>query len=174
VLYSVDRCSRITHRLLGFAKHMDVQQQWLDILDLLKQVMGFLEQEAIYRNLQVEFDVEEDLPPLFSDRGQLQQVFLNILNNAFAAVKDGGRIVIAAKRHNDEELAVSMTDNGHGIPDKDLHYIFEPFFSTKGVAGTGLGLSITYGIVQKLGGRIEVESKEGEGTTFTVILPAGT
>ena len=174
VLHSVQRCSRITHRLLGFAKHLDGEPEQLDLQQLLRNIFGFLEQEAAHRNLHVTFEFEQELPSVLSDAGLLQQVFLNILNNAFAAVGDGGQIRITGEQREDNGVAVSIRDNGSGICEEDQKHIFEPFFSTKGAAGTGLGLSITYGIVNKLGGRIEVESAVGEGTKFTVILPTGT
>ena len=171
VLESVERCGAITHRLLGFAKHMDTQREGIDLEALLKGVLGFLEKEAGYRNLQVTFHIEEDVPAIESDRGQLQQVFLNIVNNAFAAVDDGGSIRISISTAGRDKVVVSVDDNGTGIAKEDLEHIFEPFFSTKKGAGTGLGLSITYGIVQKLGGQIKVSSTPGVGTNFTVTLP---
>ena len=173
VLRSVERCGAITHRLLGFAKHMDVQSEGIDLDVLLREVLSFLEKEAQYRNLEVRVEVEDDLPTIESDRGQLQQVFLNIINNAFAAVQDGGHIAIGIRRSGGENVAVTVADDGVGIPVEHLHRIFEPFFSTKkGVGGTGLGLSITYGMIEKLGGQISVESEVGKGTSFTVLLPA--
>ncbi|MBI4720747.1 MAG: two-component sensor histidine kinase [Chitinivibrionia bacterium] len=171
ILKSVDRCSNITHRLLGFAKHMDVQTEPIHLELLLKEVFGFLEKEAMHRNLNVSFDIADDLPTILSDRGQLQQVFLNILNNAFAAVPDGGDIGIAIYPNGELYEAVDIKDNGSGISEENLKHIFEPFFTTKKGGGTGLGLSITYGIVEKLGGRIYVESEVGVGTKFTVMLP---
>jgi len=171
VLKSAERCGGITHRLLGFARHMDVHYETIDLDGLLKEVLSFLEKEASYRNLRITFAYADDPPPIVSDRGQLQQVFLNIINNAFAAVEDGGRIEIGIARAGAGEVAVSITDNGVGIPEGQLARIFDPFFTTKKGGGTGLGLSITYGIVQKLGGRIEVESAVGKGTRFTVTVP---
>ncbi|NIP42814.1 MAG: GHKL domain-containing protein, partial [candidate division Zixibacteria bacterium] len=106
-----------------------------------------------------------------SDRGQLQQVFLNILNNAIDAISEGGEIDINIELRKDNKIDVIIKDTGRGISNQDLERIFEPFFSTKKEHGTGLGLSITYGIVQKLGGQIRAASKLGEGTTFTVTLP---
>lgn len=173
VLRSADRCGGITHRLLGFAKHMEVQTETIDLDLLLKEVLGFLEKEAAYRNILVEFDFPDDPPTVVSDRGQLQQVFLNVINNAFAAVDDGGRIQIGIKEVHPDSLAVWVLDNGVGIPEEHLAHIFDPFFSTKKGAGTGLGLSITYGIVQKLGGDVTVQSTVGVGTRFTVSLPRG-
>ncbi len=172
VLKSVDRCSTITHRLLGFAKHMDIKNEKLNLETLIKDVLSFLEKEATYRRIQVTFDVAEELPHIHSDRGQLQQVFLNIINNAFAAVEEGGKIHIAIGETSDGQIAVNIADNGIGISKNDLEMIFEPFFTTKKGVGTGLGLSITYGIVEKLGGQITVNSRVGEGTVFTVTLPA--
>jgi signal transduction histidine kinase len=171
VLKSAERCGGITHRLLGFARHMDVHHETIDLDALLKEVLSFLEKEASYRNLEVTFAHRDDPPGIVSDRGQLQQVFLNLINNAFAAVDDGGRIEIGIARAGAGEVAVSVTDNGVGIPEGQLARIFDPFFTTKKGGGTGLGLSITYGIVQKLGGRIEVTSAVGKGTRFTVTLP---
>ncbi|KPK65936.1 MAG: hypothetical protein AMS21_03510 [Gemmatimonas sp. SG8_38_2] len=171
VLKSAERCGRITHRLLGFAKHMEVQWETIDLDVLLREVLEFLEKEASYRDIRVEFTYSDDPPPIVSDRGQLQQVFLNIVNNAFAAVEDGGRIEIGIDKVGEDAVAVSIADDGVGIPEDQIGQIFDPFFTTKKGAGTGLGLSITYGIVQKLGGQISVDSKVGEGTCFIVTLP---
>jgi signal transduction histidine kinase len=171
ILNSVDRCSKVTHRLLGFARRMDAKKELIDVRTLLEEVAGFQTTEIAHRNITIAYDILPEFPPIESDRGQLQQVFLNIFNNAIAAVRDGGRIDICAGRHADGMLAVTIRDNGSGIPEENLKYIFEPFFSTKGEFGTGLGLSITHDIVEKLGGRIDVESEPGIGTSFTVILP---
>ncbi|MBW2525399.1 MAG: two-component sensor histidine kinase [Deltaproteobacteria bacterium] len=171
ILQSVDRCARITRRLLRFAKHMDIRSEPINLENLLKEVLGFLEKESTYRNLKVALDVQEDVPVIESDRGRLQQVFLNIINNAFGAVDDGGRISIYIGREGDNHVHVTVRDNGVGIPREHLHHIFEPFFTTKEKHGTGLGLSITYGIVEKLGGKITVDSEVGEWTKFSVILP---
>ena len=100
------------------------------------------------------------------------QVFLNLINNAFAAMSEGGHLNIMAERENNDLISVTIADDGCGIPQGEIDHIFEPFFSTKaGQGGTGLGLSITYGLVQELGGSISVMSLEGEGTRFTITLP---
>ena len=170
---SVERCSAITHRLLGFARRMDVEYEEISLNDIIREVFGFLEKEAFHRNVNVRLDLADDIPKILTDHGQLQQVFLNILSNAFLAVQDGGEIVISSRRHTDDTVAASIQDNGVGMSDETMKHIFEPFFSSRKGYGTGLGLSITYGIVKKLGGEIEVQSKEGEGATFTVALPIG-
>ncbi|HKJ93534.1 MAG TPA: ATP-binding protein [Longimicrobiales bacterium] len=170
---SAERCGGITHRLLGFAKHMDVEREPIDLAALLREVLGFLDKEASYRSIRVALSTDDGVPTIVSDRGQLQQVFLNIINNAFAAVDDGGGIDIGIRRQGSAAVAVTIADDGMGIPKEHLEQIFDPFFTTKKGAGTGLGLSITYGIVQKLGGEIAVESEVGQGTRFTVTLPVG-
>lgn len=168
---SVERCSRVTHRLLGFARRMDSRKETIDLKELLEEVVGFQKTELVHRDIYVSYNIPPDLKPIECDRGQLQQVFLNIINNAFTAVDVGGRIDIAVEESGDDMVKVTFTDNGTGIPEKDLKNIFEPFYSTKGEFGTGLGLSITRDIIQKLEGRIDVQSKVGTGTSFTVSLP---
>jgi len=171
ILESVERCAVITRRLLRFAKHMDIRRGPIDLRSLLNEVLGFLEKESAYRKLEIQIDAQPDVPMIESDRGRLQQVFLNIINNAFGAVADGGKINIHIIREGDNHVSVTVRDNGVGIPPEHRDHIFEPFFTTKEKHGTGLGLSITYGIVEKLGGKITVDSQVGEWTKFTVILP---
>jgi len=171
IIQAVERCRNITHRLLGFARRMDVEIQILDVNEIVTEVVGFLEKEAMYRNIKLGLHLAKDLPRIASDRGQLQQVFLNILNNAFAAVSDGGTVSVATFEKDIDTIGLTFQDNGHGMSEETLKHIFEPFFTTKKGTGTGLGLSITYGIVKKLGGDIEVHSKRGTGTRFTIYLP---
>ncbi len=171
ILQSVERCKEITHRLLGFARRMEVQLVRLDLNELIQETLGFLDKEALYRNIELRLQLTDNLPYIFSDRGQLQQVFLNILSNAFAAVEDEGQIVITSWEEDSDTVGVSIQDNGSGMSGETLKNIFDPFFTTKQKGGTGLGLAITYGIVKKMGGDIKVTSKQGEGTIFTVYLP---
>jgi signal transduction histidine kinase len=172
VLSSVERCGAITKRLLSFARHMDARIEDIQLEELIEEVLGFLGKEADYRSISVAVEVPEDLPVLRTDRGKLQQIFLNIVNNAFAAMTDGGALTITALEEGPDQVSVSIRDTGCGISSTDMKQIFDPFFSTKkGSGGTGLGLSITYGLVSEIGGRIEVESRVGEGTCFTVKLP---
>ncbi|MCX5872212.1 MAG: ATP-binding protein [Deltaproteobacteria bacterium] len=175
IIQSVERCRSITHRLLGFARRMDVEVQVLDVNDVIKETLGFLEKEALYKNIQINLELPPDLPKIASDRGQLQQVFLNILNNALAAMGDGGTVAISSFERDSQMIGVTIRDTGHGMSEETLKHVFEPFFTTKKAGqGTGLGLSITYGIVKRLGGDIEVQSRVGRGTRFTVYLPKKT
>jgi signal transduction histidine kinase len=172
ILYSVERCARITRRLLNFARHVDVRPQELEVGEIIHEVLGFLGKEAEFRSISLSVAADPDLPRIVSDRGRLQEIFLNLINNAFAALSEGGRLAISLRCSEGDFICVTVSDTGCGISPADLKRIFEPFFSTKtGCGGTGLGLSITYGLVQEIGGRIDVASRLGEGTTFSVFLP---
>ncbi|GBE29878.1 sensor protein ZraS [bacterium BMS3Bbin04] len=171
IIRSVERGGGVTHRLLAFTRKMDSRYEPIDICHLLSEVASFLEKEASHRNIRVYKDFTENVTHIESDRGQLQQVFLNVLNNAFAAMENGGKVRIGVEQHDTNSIYVSIQDSGQGISEENLEHIFEPFFSTKGDFGTGLGLSITYGIVQKLGGQIGVHSELGVGTIFSFVFP---
>jgi len=171
---AVERCKVITHRLLGFARRMDVTLEPININNLMREVLSFLDKEALYRGINFDLNLGESLPVIDSDRGQLQQIFLNLLNNAIDAIDKDGRITISTKKRDKNSIQVDVIDNGKGIPPDIISHIFEPFFTTKDSGekkGTGLGLFITYGLVKKLGGLISVQSSMGAGTTFTIILP---
>ncbi len=171
---AVERCKVITHRLLGFARRMDVTLEPIDINSLMREVLSFLDKEALYRGIHIDLNFGESLPVIESDRGQLQQIFLNLLNNAIEAIEKDGVITVTTKLQDQDTMEVDIVDTGKGIPREIRSHIFEPFFTTKDSGekrGTGLGLFITYGLVKKLGGQISVRSSAGEGTTFTVSLP---
>lgn len=169
---SVNRCSAITHRILGFARKADFTIEPIDINDIVRDVLGFLEREILYKSIRIETILRENLPMFNSDRIQLEQIFLNLIKNAIDAVEIGGLILISTNIKDGNMVTASVKDNGHGIPEEMLKNIFEPFFTTKEKGkGTGLGLSITHGIIKRLGGNIFVESSLNEGTTFTVEIP---
>ncbi len=172
VLESVERSGEITKELLGFARHFEPKIQPLQLSKVINDVVSFYKKEALYRNIGIHIDIPEDMPLIYSDRGSLQQIFLNLVNNAFPAMSDGCRLDIIANKQNEKYVTISIRDNGCGIPEEEQKKIFDPFFTTKSTdGGTGLGLYITYGLVHKLKGEISVNSKIGEGTTFTVKLP---
>ncbi|MFZ5769867.1 MAG: sensor histidine kinase [Thermodesulfobacteriota bacterium] len=168
---SVGRCKAITHRLLGFARRMDVILEEIKLNELIQEVLNFLEKEAMYNRIRMELHFQADLPAIYCDRGQLQQIFLNIINNAIDAIGKDGLIAISTRLQGNDVL-VRIKDSGPGIPPNILQHIFDPFFTTKAPGkGTGLGLSITYGLVKKLGGEITVSSEVGKGATFEIRLP---
>ena len=172
--YHVDRVKKVTHRLLGFARRMEPTEEKVLVNQVLEECAGFLENEARYRNITIHHELDPHLPPIASDSSQLQQVFLNLLNNAIDALGKDGAITIRTLHPTDShKVVIEIADTGPGIPKETLAKIFDPFFTTKEVGkGTGLGLSISYSIIEKLGGTINVDSEVGQGTTFTIALPA--
>lgn len=167
----VNRGKKVTHRLLGFARRMEMVYEEIDLNSTLDETVYFLEREARFRNIDIIKEYQDSLPRIFSDGAQLQQVFLNMFNNAIDAIDKNGKILISTKSL-DGGILVSIADTGPGITRENLERIFDPFYTTKPVnKGTGLGLSISYGIIKKLGGEIKVESEVGKGTTFHIILP---
>ncbi|MBW1891601.1 MAG: sensor histidine kinase [Deltaproteobacteria bacterium] len=172
VLSSVERAGSITRRLLNFARHMDTDIEHFDLGEMVRDVLSLLEKEAEFRSIEIVQNIPEKKVVIESDQGNLQQICLNLINNAFAAMEAGGRLDVTVENIDSERVTIVIADNGHGISHADLKRVFEPFFSTRsGHKGTGLGLSITYGLAQEIGGDIAVESKLGEGTRFIVTLP---
>ena len=172
ILKSVRRTGTITKRLLSFARNLQASIEQINLKETIQEVLGFMDKEAQFRSINIIVDVDDKIPVFQSDRGKLQQIFLNLINNAFAAVSDGGMIEIRAKIEDNNHASIKVSDNGCGIPREDLKRVFEPFFSTKtGQGGTGLGLSITYNLIQEIGGDIDVVSEVDEGTTFTISIP---
>ena len=172
IIDAVVRCGTITRQLLGFARHFDVQTQSIDLNEMVADVINFHKKEAEYRNITIHVDIPETIPLIETDRGKLQQIILNLVNNAFQAIDNGCSLDVRAEMDGPEQVRLYIRDNGCGISEDHLNKIFEPFFTTKKEGqGTGLGLSITYGLVQKLHGNITVQSKTGQGTTFVVTLP---
>jgi two-component system NtrC family sensor kinase len=171
--YHVERVKKVTHRLLGFARRMEPTEEKVLVNDVLEECVGFLENEARYRNIVINRELAQNLPTIASDSSQLQQVFLNILNNAIDAMGKDGTITLKTFHQPDtHQVVIRISDTGPGIPKDVLAKIFDPFFTTKEVGkGTGLGLSISYSIIEKLGGIITVDSEVGQGTSFTISLP---
>ncbi len=166
------RCKEITKKLLSFARKTDSRRKEIQLNDLVMEVVSLTDQKARYGNITVHVDLEHSLPLVSVAESEMQQVLLNLINNAVHAMEEkGGEIYVSTRRKNNM-VALVLQDTGCGIPESILPRIFEPFFTTKPVGkGTGLGLSICYGIVKNMGGDILVESVVGTGTTFTILLP---
>ncbi|MDY6851804.1 MAG: ATP-binding protein, partial [Thermodesulfobacteriota bacterium] len=173
----VDRCAEITQGLLKFARQKDTVPRDLDLHDFVPEVIRMVEKKAEVEGIAIKQEIPDNIPTITADAPQLQQVLLNFLNNAVFAVQEkydstGGGEITVGLSSRDDQVDIAVTDNGSGISSENLKKIFTPFFSTKPVGrGTGLGLSICYGIIEKMGGVIEVSSTEGKGTTFTIRLP---
>lgn len=172
ILASVKRCAKIIRRLLNFARQTDAVFEPVNITAVIENVIGFLGKEAEYRGISIRLNISPDMPEIKSDKGKLEQIFLNLVNNAFAAVSDGGQLSFEGQKLFGERVRIDVIDDGCGIPAEDIKRVFEPFFSTRtNQGGTGLGLSITYSLVQEIGGEIRVESQHGKGTRFIITLP---
>ena len=148
------RCKEITHKLLSFARKTDSRVADVSVGKLLSDIVYLSSQRAKYGNIEIRTQFENDLPAISASETELQQVFLNLVNNALDAMeKTGGTITLSAKVDGDD-IVVVVADSGPGIAEANLSRIFDPFFTTKPVGkGTGLGLSICYGIIKKMGGR---------------------
>lgn len=171
--FHVDRARKVTHRLLGFARRSDPVMEQVDMNKLITDSISFFSTDAHFRNIKIMTELDPEMPLITSDPAQLQQVFLNIINNGVDAVEKEGWIKVitnADKLYN--KVVITFEDNGPGIDEENLNKIFDPFFTTKEPGkGTGLGLSISYQIVEYLGGNIDVKSKKNEGTKFILTLP---
>jgi two-component system NtrC family sensor kinase len=167
-----DRCKQITHKLLSFARKTDTRVQEVNLYDLVEEMVTLSAQRAKYSNVEIKTSLQPGLPTLRTSLSEMQQVFLNLINNALDAMaKSGGTLHITVNRDGDD-LLIFIKDTGEGIPEANLGRIFDPFFTTKPVGkGTGLGLSICYGIITKMGGEIDARSGIGIGTTFRIRLP---
>jgi two-component system NtrC family sensor kinase len=122
----------------------------------------------------IETSLGDNIAPIKASPSEMQQVFLNLVNNAIDAMDPGGGSLDISTRQEGDTVLALVSDTGSGIPEANLSRIFDPFFTTKPVGkGTGLGLSIIYGIINKMGGNISVDSAVGRGTTFTLRLPSG-
>jgi two-component system, NtrC family, sensor kinase len=168
------RAAGIVKNVLLFARNKVEESGQASVNEVVKDVLRLREYEQRSSNIKVVTELAENLPYVSIDKGQLQQVFLNMISNAEAAIKDVSRpgVLTVVTERIDGHINIHFIDNGSGIKKQVLPRIFDPFFTTKEVGkGTGLGLSISYSIIVKHGGKISVKSQENEGTTFTVKLP---
>jgi two-component system, NtrC family, sensor kinase len=168
----VERARKVTQRLLGFSRRVGPELEPVNVVAALDETLSFLEKELEAQEIKVVRDYSDDVPMIRSNLSQMQQVFLNLINNAVDAMGRGGEVRLSA-RPQAGGVEVRVADRGPGIAEKDLARIFEPFFSTKteGKTHSGLGLSICQEIMRHLGGRIGVSSRLGEGTVFTLWFP---
>ncbi len=172
------RCKTIVQNLLKFSRSSSkIDTSEIDVNTILVETISLIEHQLTMQKVTLTTDLQEGIPKVQANAGLLQQVFTNVIINALHAMSEGGNLLITA-RHSPElgefagAVEISFTDDGCGIPTEIQKNIFEPFFTTKAIGkGTGLGLSVSYGIIKEHGGEIKVESVEGCGTTFTIILP---
>ena len=170
----IRRSREITQRLLHWARETEPKSEALDVNLLLSKTLYLLESDLQTAQVQVVKAFSPELPLVHGSTPELRQVFLNLMKNAVDAMKTSGGTLTLSTAGGADEVRVSVADTGPGIEAERVEHLFEPFVSTKPEGeGTGLGLPISRWIVRRLGGRIEVESQPGRGSTFHVVLPAG-
>jgi len=171
IVHETNRCTEIVKGLLQFARKTEPRMEPSNVNELLNDVLSVVEKQALFQNIVISKHLFPKLPTVMADKGQMRQVFMNIILNAAEALNGNGEIRVGTRlTSTDHFIEIEFTDNGPGIPPEDLDRVFEPFFSTKD-AGTGLGLSISYGILERHDGNIMVRSEVGKGTTFVIRLP---
>ncbi len=166
------RIASVTQNMLTFSRKSSIDFAATDVNKIIDDTLLFMEKRFINNQIKVIKELDYGIPETFGNTNQIQQVLLNLFNNARDAMPDGGKITIRSRYNSGGMIHVSVSDNGHGITSEDLKHIFEPFFTTKEEGkGTGLGLSIAHGIIEEHKGQLNVQSREGEGTTFELLLP---
>jgi two-component system NtrC family sensor kinase len=171
IVNETNRCKKIVRGLLDYARQTTPQKTSSDINELLDKSIDLISHQATLQNVRIERKFRPDLPKIMIDVGQIQQVFINILLNAIEAMSQGGNLTVSSSLE-DGMVALAFADTGVGIPEDILPKILDPFFTTKEQGkGTGLGLSVSFGIIERHRGKLQVKSKVGEGTAFTVKLP---
>jgi PAS domain S-box-containing protein len=173
IVENADRCREIVKDLLDFARQSRRSLGPFDLNRAIHRTLFLLANQPLFHNIEVVLQLEEGLPSIHADELQVNQVIMNLVLNAAQAMNGRGTLTFRSRPANDG-VEFDLEDTGCGIAEENLSRIFEPFFTTKEQGeGTGLGLSVAYGIVSQHGGRIDVRSRVGVGTTFTVRLPAG-
>lgn len=171
VRYGIVRITEIVNGLRSFSRHDEAEVKETDVNESFDSALLILKNK--YKNkTEIVKEMDDSLPLIQCFPGQLNQVFVNLINNAIDAIDENGVITIKTINLNDDFIEIQISDNGSGMPDDVKDKIFDPFFTTKEIGkGTGLGLSISHGIIEKHKGTIKVESKMGVGTTFIINLP---
>ena len=174
IIGDATRCKEIVQGLLDFAHQSGQQKLPVDLNRTIESGLALLVNQAMLLNVEVHRELEPTLPQVFGNTTQISQVLINLVMNAIDAMPDGGLLTMKTSYNEEKDrVCFEVSDTGNGIRPEHLASIFDPFFTTKDVGkGTGLGLSVVYGIVEDHGGRINVRSELGKGTTFTIELPA--
>ncbi len=166
------RCKEITHKLLTFARKTDSSVETVRVNEVIEDVVNLSVQRAKYANVELKTNLRADVPATRISPSEMQQVLLNLINNAMDAMEEAGGSITLSSGVDQGRILVEVADDGPGISRADLNRIFDPFFTTKPVGkGTGLGLFICYFIIKTMGGKIDVVSDIGAGATFSIRIP---
>jgi two-component system NtrC family sensor kinase len=173
IVIQANRCRDIIRGLLDFSRQKKPDKTLCNINSLINGCLSLVENQAIFHNIQITMNLDENLPMIVIDPSQIERVFLNLIINAAEAIEGGGQLDLASRFNQTEStIEVEVKDTGQGISEENMEKIFDPFFTTKATGhGVGLGLAISYGIIKEHSGTIAIESEIGKGTTFTVSLP---
>ncbi len=172
IISEAERASRVVKGLLEFSRTEQAEVVELDMKELMDRTLRLVKNQIMLSGVELEKNVENDLPAIKGKPHDLVQAFLNIVINAIQAMDESGTLTIETCQGPAGYNQINITDTGAGIKPADMNHIFDPFYTTKTVGeGTGLGLSLVYGIIRSHGGYIEVNSKFGKGTTFAIFLP---
>lgn len=165
------RCKSITTGLLDFSRVRTGNRHQIDVGEVIRSSANLISHQGRGNNIEFNFDIDEQLPMIYADSGQIQQAVIALATNAIDAMPDGGMLTFRTFSQSNR-MVIEIEDTGIGIAPEDMSKIFEPFFTTKEVGkGTGLGLAVCYGIITEHGGRVSVRSNVGKGTTFSIFLP---
>ena len=165
-----ERMERLAKGMLDFCRRRTVRREKLNPGNLLQDLLPILQEGAREKEIGFQWEIQKDLPPLWLDADRMKEVFINLVQNAIHATPPKGRIILKALR-NDGKIKIEISDTGEGIPAKNISQVFRPFFTTKS-EGTGLGLPISKRTLEEHGATIEVHSREGKGTQFTILFPS--
>ena len=168
------RCRKIVKGLLGFSRQAEPQKESVDINSIIQNSLALTKNQALINDVKVTTELSDQVPAIVLDGGQIQEVFLNVILNAIDAMPDGGILSVSSNMLEGEQfIQIRFADTGYGIPPENIDKVFDPFFTTKDASkGTGLGLAVAYGVIEKHGGRIKMESVTGKGATCIIDLPA--
>ncbi len=172
IISEANRTKEIVQGLLSFARETKLKPGETNINELLEDTLGLLVNQSLFHNIKIKKTLSSDLPNIFADATQLKQVFLNIILNGAQAMEGKGNLTITTAQEKNQ-IRIKIRDSGPGIPPENVRKLFNPFFTTK-EKGTGLGLAISYGIVERHGGKLDVETELGKGSTFIISLPITT
>jgi len=165
------RCSEIVKGLLEFSHQNPPEKNFADVNDLINLTLSILENQVAFQNIKIIKNLDQNLPQIQIDINKMKQVFWNLMINAAEAMPEGGMLTLISRlSENSKYIEIEFKDTGLGIPKENLNKLFDPFFTTKG-GGTGLGLAVSYGIIEQHKGKIEVQSKKYQGSTFAISLP---
>ena len=169
---NIERITKIVRELVDFTRPQATDTQFVQINEVIQSAVGLMSYDNRSQKINIKLDLMEELPRVKASPDKLHQVFVNLLVNAFDALRESGDTVFISTREDDNAVSITVRDNGPGMDPEVMDKIFEPFFTTKDIGkGTGLGLSVSHGIINSMNGRLSVSSETGEGATFIIEIP---